>query len=89
MERRHPTAAGRARLRLGLSQEQLETRAEVSQTFISSVERGHCPQSIRAALRLARELGTTVEDLFGEYAEIPAATRGRRIGTRAGGSHAA
>lgn len=75
---RQDTPLRRARCRRGLSQEDLEREAAVSQTFISGLERGHCPQSIRAALRVARALGTTVEQLFGDYASVPSSGRGRR-----------
>lgn len=61
-----------------MSQEDLEDLGGVSQAFVSAAERGRCPQSIRAALRIARALGTTVEVLFGEYAAIPSPTKGRR-----------
>ena len=61
-----------------MSQEDLEHRAVVSQPLISHLERGECPQSIRAALRIARALGTTVETLWGDFAAEPSPGRGRR-----------
>lgn len=71
-------AIRRARASAGLSQEALEDRAGVSQTLISAMENGHCPQSVRAAIRLARALGTTVEVLWGDFAAEPSPGRGRR-----------
>lgn len=73
------TAVRRARVTAGLSQEALEERSGVSQTLISAMEHGHCPQSVRAAIRIARALGTTVEQLFGDVASIPSPGRGRRV----------
>jgi putative transcriptional regulator len=52
------------RLRAGLTQGQLALRVEVSRQTINYLENGlYCP-STYLALRLARELGVRVEDLF-------------------------
>ena len=75
---RQDTPLRRARLHAGMSQEDLEHSAVVSQPLISHLERGDCPQSIRAALRIARALGTTVEALWGDFAAEPSPGRGRR-----------
>mgnify|MGYP005849959365 CR=1 FL=1 len=52
------------RMRLGLSQQDLATMAGVSRQTISSAESGQTALSIAAALRLAKALGCSVEDLF-------------------------
>ena len=52
------------RVRLGLTQAQLATRAGVSRKTINTVENGVFVPSTVLALRLAKVLGTTVEDLF-------------------------
>ena len=65
-------------MRAGKSQEEASEEAAVSQAFLSAIERGHCPQSVRAAIRLARALGTTVEVLWGDFAAEPSPGRGRR-----------
>ncbi len=54
----------RRRRALGLSQDELATRAGISRQGVGAVERGdHLPR-VDAALRLARALGTTVEELL-------------------------
>lgn len=66
----------------GLSQEALEDLTGVSQAVISSLDLGKVPLSVRLALRLAKELGTTVEDLFGEAAsELPPREKRTRVHT--------
>ena len=52
------------RVRLGLTQAQLATRAGVSRKTINTVENGVFVPSTVLALRLAKVLGTTVEALF-------------------------
>ena len=68
----------------GFSQEGLEDLTGVSQAVISSLDLGKVPLSVCLALRLARELGTTVEDLFGEAAaELPPREKRTRVHTTA------
>jgi putative molybdopterin biosynthesis protein len=60
-----------ARLRLarqarGFSQQQLAGMAGVSRQAVSAVESGLSDPSLRVALALARALGTTVEEMFGQ-----------------------
>ena len=62
-----------ARRKAGLDQEQLAERSGVPQGTISRIERGQTPNSGHA-LRLARALGSTVEDLFGHIVEAESAT---------------
>lgn len=60
-----------ARRKAGFDQEQLAERSGVPQGTISRIERGQTPNSGHA-LRLARALGSTVEDLFGHIVEADA-----------------
>jgi putative transcriptional regulator len=62
-----------ARRKAGLDQEQLAERSGVPQGTISRIERGQTPNSGHA-LRLARALGSTVEELFGHIVEADAPT---------------
>jgi putative transcriptional regulator len=48
----------------GWTQQELADRAEVSRQTIISLERGRYNPSILLAFRLARLLGTQIEDLF-------------------------
>ncbi len=57
---------------LGLTQAELADRAGVSRQLVSAVEAGRNTPSVEGALGLARALGTTVEELFGDP---PAAAR--------------
>lgn len=62
-------STGSSRLRdrrreCGLTQTELAGRAGVSRQLIAAVEAGHNAPAVDAALRLARALGTTVEELF-------------------------
>lgn len=59
------------RARLGLTQADLATMAQVSRKTINTVENGVFIPSTVLALRLARALGTNVESLF----QIPDAGR--------------
>jgi len=52
------------RLEAGLTQEEIAQRAGVTRQTIIAVERGNYVPSVLLALRLARELGCRVEDLF-------------------------
>lgn len=53
-----------ARMRLGLSQQELAARAGVTRQAIGAIEAGAFAPSTAVALRLARALGCRVEDLF-------------------------
>jgi DNA-binding XRE family transcriptional regulator len=55
-----------ARQARGFSQQQLAGMAGISRQTVSAVESGISDPSLRAALALARTLGMTVEDLFGQ-----------------------
>lgn len=71
------------RTRKGLTQEALEAAANVSQATISGLEsRGPGP-AVQAALRIARALGMTVEELFAEDAAARRASTSVRTRRRA------
>lgn len=53
-----------ARVRLGLSQQELAARAGVTRQTVSAIEAGLFVPSTAVALRLARALGCRVEELF-------------------------
>jgi len=55
-----------ARTARGWSQDALADAANVRQARVSRLEQGVPPVAVLNALRIARALGTTVEDLFGE-----------------------
>ncbi|MEE2059895.1 helix-turn-helix transcriptional regulator [Rhodococcus artemisiae] len=52
------------RKRAGLTQAELGARVGVSRQSIVSTEKGDYAPSVYLALRLARSLGSTVEELF-------------------------
>ncbi len=55
----------------GYSQEDFSFRVRLYQTYISSVERGERNVTIQTADRIAKALGTTLADLFGELERGP------------------
>jgi len=59
------------RLRLGMSQQDLATRARVSRQTIGGIEARQYAPSTAVALRLAKVLGCQVEDLFWLDQDIP------------------
>ena len=56
----------RLRTEKGYSQENFSFRVGLHQTYVSSIERGERNVTIATADRIARALGTTLSDLFGE-----------------------
>ena len=80
-----PTRGLRAvRVAKGLSQEALEAASGVQQRTISKLETSSSTsRAVLNALRLAKALGTTVEDLFGHAlaARENARSRSRRVRT--------
>ena len=67
----------RARRELaGLSQAQLADRSGVSRQLIATAEAGRHVPAVDAAMKIARALGTTVEELFAESAVVPAGVVG-------------
>ncbi|GAC1340434.1 MAG: hypothetical protein NVSMB23_10730 [Myxococcales bacterium] len=67
------TGLSRFRLARGLSQVELAARAGISRQALSALEAGRSQPSMAVALRLARELGKGVEDLFWLPEEAPVA----------------
>ncbi len=55
----------------GYSQEDFAFRVGLHQTYVSSVERGERNVTIGTADRIAKALGTTLADLFGELERGP------------------
>lgn len=53
------------RVELGMSQEQLARQAKIGQSTISEIEAGKHNPTVDVALRIARVLEKTVEELFG------------------------
>jgi transcriptional regulator with XRE-family HTH domain len=66
----------------GKTQERVEAETGISQASLSSLERGHCPESVARAILLARSLGTTVEEIFGHLVTCGRKRRNRRTGER-------
>src|ERR1700757_3308105 len=62
-------AVRRARLARALPQDELGPRAGLSRQALSAIESGAYQPGVGAALALARELGHSVEALFGRSAE--------------------
>jgi transcriptional regulator with XRE-family HTH domain len=54
----------RARVRVGVSQEELADMAGVDRTYVSGIERGVRNPTIGIVARLASELGTTASELL-------------------------
>lgn len=56
----------RLRVENGYSQEEFSFRVGLHQTYVSSVERGERNVTIGTADRIAKALGTTLAEVFGE-----------------------
>ncbi|AKV59422.1 helix-turn-helix transcriptional regulator [Corynebacterium riegelii] len=54
---------------LELSQQELADRVGVSRQTIANIERGNYSPSVYLALDICRELGKTVEEIFGDDEE--------------------
>ncbi|HZU60095.1 MAG TPA: helix-turn-helix domain-containing protein [Solirubrobacteraceae bacterium] len=70
------------RLRCGLTQTELAARAGVSRQLVAAVESGRNTPAVDGALRLARALGTTVEELFSASTPPVVAALGGRLRDR-------
>ncbi|WP_179959116.1 substrate-binding domain-containing protein [Candidatus Methylacidithermus pantelleriae] len=57
------------RISLGISQLEAARRVGIARQSLASIEQGRAVPSVALALRLARLLGTTVEELFGQPME--------------------
>ena len=53
-----------ARARLAFSQKELCERTGISQGYFSAIESGRCMPAADVALRIAKELRLTIEDLL-------------------------
>ena len=69
-----------SRGKAGLSQQQLASRAGISRQAYFALESGKATPSTEVALRLARALGTRVDDLFFLADEIPEVTQAELVG---------
>jgi DNA-binding XRE family transcriptional regulator len=72
-------ALRKRRVECGLTQAELAARAGVSRQLVAAVEAGHNTPAVDAALRLARALATTVEDLFADTQPEVVAVLGGRL----------
>jgi DNA-binding XRE family transcriptional regulator len=70
------------RVQCGLTQTELAVRAGVSRQLIAAVEAGRNTPAVDAALRLARALASTVEELFSPPAPRVVAALGGRLPDR-------
>ena len=61
----------RKRNALGLSQESLAAKAQVHPTYVGLIERGKRSPTLRIAEKLAHALGTNIQSLLEEGANIP------------------
>lgn len=68
----------RLRQEKGYSQEEFSFRVGLHQTYVSSIERGERNVTIQTADRIARALGITLADLFGQLAENPDSSSGQQ-----------
>lgn len=59
-----PNRIRERRHELGLTQEDLAKRLRVGTTYISKIENERVNINVTLAIRIARELNTTVEDIF-------------------------
>ena len=66
------TALKAARERIGKTQAQVASEASVAVRLYQYYEAGQKTPSVTTALRIARSLGTTAEDLFGQGEKPPA-----------------
>ncbi|NNM53271.1 MAG: helix-turn-helix transcriptional regulator [Spirochaetales bacterium] len=57
------------RSQVGLTQEEMAQKTGVTRQTIISIEKGNYTPSVQLALRLAKVLGITVEELFYEEGE--------------------
>lgn len=58
------------RIMAGMTQQELARAARVGRTTVGDAETGRHEIGVRAAIRIARALGTTVEALFGDEKNV-------------------
>ena len=56
----------RIRKRMNMTQEELATKMEISQSYLSDIENGRKNLSIKTVKKLADSLGLSVNDLFND-----------------------
>jgi transcriptional regulator with XRE-family HTH domain len=66
------------RQRLGVSQEELASRAGMHHTYLGGIERGERNPSLRNIGRLAAALDVTLSELFSPVSARPSTNRRRR-----------
>lgn len=54
------------RRQLNITQSELATRVGISRAHLANIEAGRKSSGLKTAQRLAKELNTTVEELFGD-----------------------
>ncbi len=70
----HIALGRRIRMRrreMKLTQEQLAEKADISPSFLGHIERGSRTLSLGTLLEICKALGTTANDLLGEFGEMP------------------
>jgi DNA-binding XRE family transcriptional regulator len=70
----HGNAVARARMTRELTQTELAWRAGISRQALGAIDSGAYHPGVAIATRLARELGSSVESLFGEIDDDRIAT---------------
>ena len=58
-----------ARAKVGLTQVQVAAAAGISTRYYQNLEAGESAPTVAIALKIAKALGTTVEQIFGEGSE--------------------
>ena len=56
----------RIRKRMNMTQEELATKMEISQSYLSDIENGRTNPSIKTVKKLADGLGVSVNELFND-----------------------
>ena len=74
------------RIQAGLSQRELAERAGISRQAFAAVESGKATPATSVALRLARALNTTVENLFSLTDDMPPVVEAELVGSNLGPS---
>ncbi|PKB65414.1 MAG: hypothetical protein BZY80_00325 [SAR202 cluster bacterium Io17-Chloro-G2] len=69
------------RVQAGLSQQEMAGRADISRQAYAAVESGKATPSTAVALRLARALNTSVDNLFSLWDDLPPVMEAELVGT--------
>ncbi len=65
----------KARLKAGLTQEQVAARARISREYVSQLERGRQSPTVDMLLRVCRILGTSASSIIAKVEKATAAER--------------